>query len=70
MIIRNVAIALVAAALLAGCGSDTAPAPAPSPTPTASDEEQIRDVLTEATEATGSWDAAKMAVLVVRQVQQ
>jgi hypothetical protein len=63
MIIRNVAIALVAAALLAGCGSDTAPAPAPSPAPTASDEEQIRDVLDKATEATGSWDAAKMAEL-------
>jgi hypothetical protein len=65
MVIRNIAIALVGAALLAGCGSDTASAPSPSasPTPTASDEEQIRDLLTKATEATSTWDAAKMAGL-------
>jgi hypothetical protein len=56
MVIRTVAVVGIAlAALLTGCGSDAAPA--------ASDEEQIRELLDEAIEATNSWDGAKMAEL-------
>jgi hypothetical protein len=51
---RIVGVALVGiAALLSGCGEES----------TAADEEQIRDVLTQATDATNAWDGDKMAAL-------
>ncbi len=62
MAIKRAVVTLVGiCALLAGCSKDTPPAP--PPTPTVSAEDQIREVLTAATEATGTLDSAKMAEL-------
>jgi hypothetical protein len=64
MVIRVIGVAIVGLALvLVGCGADTASAPPPAPISTLSDEDQIREVLTEAIDATSNWDDAKMAEL-------
>ncbi|MDT5017675.1 MAG: hypothetical protein QOD39_3835 [Mycobacterium sp.] len=62
MSIRIALVGLVGiASLLAGCGRDTAPAP--PPTPTVSAEEQIRDVISQVSEAHGTSDLDKIAEL-------
>jgi hypothetical protein len=62
MAIRGALVTLVGfCALLGGCSKDTPPAP--PATPTVSAEDQIREVLTAATEATSTLDSAKMADL-------
>jgi hypothetical protein len=69
MRIHTVGVAIVGlTALLAGCSEDAAPAPQPttsSPAATASaaDEQQIRDVMTQVTDATNAWDGPKVAGL-------
>jgi hypothetical protein len=63
MIIRTVAAALIGMTpLLAGCGGDAAE-PAAQATPTVSDEEQIRQVITEVTQAHVASDMTKVAAL-------
>ena len=62
MVIRIALIALVGiASLLAGCSRDDASAP--PPTPTVSAEEQIRDVISQLSEAHGTSDLDKIAEL-------
>ncbi|WP_101947189.1 hypothetical protein [Mycobacterium sp. 3519A] len=75
--IRIAGIAVFAAALaLSGCGdksekSEPTPTPtsevakesSPAPTPKASDEDQVRDVLTQESAAFGAWDFAKVGQL-------
>jgi hypothetical protein len=67
MVIRITGAAFVAiAALLAGCGADDAPVPAPSPSAAAdtnADEEQIGDLMNQATDATNTWDGTRMGEL-------
>ncbi|MFG1932028.1 hypothetical protein ACGFK1_15480 [Mycobacterium sp. NPDC048908] len=75
MYIRIAGIAMLAAALvLGGCGDkgdatatqtssaarDSSAAPPATPTPKASDEDQIRDVITQESAAFGAWDFAKV----------
>jgi hypothetical protein len=58
---RIVGVALIGiAALLSGCGEGS----------TAADEEQIRDVLTKAIDATNAWDGAKMAELTCAEYRE
>jgi hypothetical protein len=81
MNIRIAGVAMVAMALVAaGCGdksaqsaastSSTAPTSAVAPTPTASDEDQIRDVLTQEGAAFSDWNFAKVGELTCPQFRE